>query len=363
MTMKKKHPKLLTYFITPLLFVGFLASCGADFRQKAQAPPSEVLVVMDSTNQSGLIMQALKDVYGEYITTMPRPEPRFDLRFRNISTQTELQNIQKHRNIIIAAPIDEESNVGLYLRSLLSADVQARVRAGEVREIPLRDRWYNEQWILIYTGNSEEDIANRIRNNSTAHLRSLNNIELERWTHEVYRRGEIPQLADSLWEKHGFKFRVQHDYVMGVDTTDFISMRRYLEDNDRWIWVWWRDDVENLDFISERWINTTRDSLLQIYVRGSREDAFVRTDYRRDYKTQPMRINDRESYESRGIWIMSDYSMGGPYINYVIHDADQNRLYMMELAQFSPRYRQRRFLYQFEAIARTFETNPDFVTN
>lgn len=343
-----------------VLMTAILASCGGDFRQKAIAPPSEVLIVVDSTTQSGAILDAIKEVYGEYLMTMPRPEPRYDLRFRDIKTQTDLTSIQKHRNIIFAAPIDEESNVGLYLRSLLSEDVQNRIRAGELHEIPLRDRWYREQWILIYTGTDEQEIANRVRNTSASHLRSLSNLELEHWDQEVYRRGDIPAIGDSLWTTHGFKFRVQHDYVMGVDTTDFVSMRRFLEDNDRWIWIWWKDGVEDTEFLTERWINTTRDSLLKVYIRGSREDAFLRTDYRLANKTTYMRLNERETYESRGVWIMSDYSMGGPYLNYVKYDEDQKRLYMMEFAQFSPRYRQRRFLYQFEAIARTFETNVDF---
>ena len=86
----------------------------------------------------------------------------------------------------------------------------------------------------------------------------------------------------------------------GVDTTDFISVRRYLEDNDRWIWVWHKDDVDNLDFVTNRWINSTRDSLLQIYIRGSREDAFVRTDYRQEYQTELLEINGSQVYESRG---------------------------------------------------------------
>ncbi len=351
--------KFSTVLIT-VLAVLVIVSCGGDFRQNAQGVPSEIVVVMDSTRLDNPIAEALRDVYGEYIRTMPRPEPRYDLRFRDIRTNKELQAIQKNRNIIFAATLEEDSNVGLYLRSLLSEDVKNRIREGQLFEIPLRDRWYRDQWILIYVGMDEETVAQRIRNNSTSHLNTLKAIEMDRWTHEVYRRGEIPAIADTLWNKHGFRFRVQHDYVMGIDTTDFVSMRRYLEDNDRWMWVWWMDGVNDPDFINENWIHAKRDSLLEIYIRGTREDAYVRTDRRLPLETKFSRVNDRETYESRGVWVMSDFSMGGPFLSYVKYDEAQQRLYFIEFAQFSPRYRQRRFLYQFEAIARTFETNPDF---
>lgn len=338
-------------------------ACGGDFRQPANSPYSEILIVTDTTASDGAIRSALQDVYGEYIRTMPRPEPRYDLRFRGIQSQTELQLIQKHRNIIIAAPIDEDSNIGLYLRALLSPDVQSRIRDGSLYEIPLRDRWYKDQWILIYTGNSAEEVAERVRRESRPHLRSLHTMELARWDKEVYRRGETTSISDSLWNNHGFRFRVQHDYVLGVDTLNFVSMRRFLEDNDRWIWIWWKDNVQDIDFVSDQWIHATRDSILRQYIRGSRADAFVKTDYRQPLSTDYRRLNERLTYESRGIWVMSDFSMGGPFLNYTKFDETQQRLYMIEFAQFSPRYRQRRFIYQFEAMAYTFETNPEFQVN
>jgi hypothetical protein len=349
------------YFAIITLALG-LSACGGDFRQKAQGQLSEVVVVMDSSKIDNVVSEAIRDVYGEYIRTMPRPEPRYDLRFRDFKSQTELQNVQRARNIIIAGSIDEETNVGLYLRSLLSEEIKSRIRDGSLLEIPLRDRWYKDQWILIYTGTDEAQIADRVKNHSAAHLRSLSEMELDRWTAEVYRRGEVPAISDSLWTNHGFRIRVQHDYTIGLDSTNFVTLRRYLEDNDRWIWFWWKDDVPNIDFITENWIHATRDSLLRTYIRGSRPDSYIRTDYRLPLQTQFSRVNNMETYQSKGVWVMSDFSMGGPFISYVKFDEAQQRLYFMEFAQFSPRYRQRRFLYQFEAIARTFETNPDYFT-
>lgn len=348
------------YIFAAVAAITFITACGGDFRQKAQGQHSEIVVVMDSSRIDDPIGSAIKDVYGEYITTMPRPEPRYDLRFRDFKTQAELQSVQKQRNLIFAGTLDEQTNLGTYLRSLLSEDVQNRIRNGSLNEITLRDRWYRDQWIVIYTGTNEEEIANRIRNNSRGHLNMLHEIELDRWELEVYRRGEQPALADTLWQKHGFRFRVQHDYIMGIDTTNFVSLRRYLDDNDRWMWIHWIDGVSDIDHVSDDWIHSVRDSLLQIYIRGSRPDAYTKTDFRRPMETRYVRKNDRPTYETRGIWVMSDFSMGGPFLSYVSFDESQQRLYFIEFGQFSPRYRQRRFIYQFEAIARTFETDPNF---
>lgn len=347
-------------FLAIIAILGAITACGDDYRQRATGQPSEVIVVMDSSRIEGPMGVAILDTYGEYMRTMPRPQPKYDVKFRDFKTQAELQSAQRSRNLIFAATLDEDSNIGLYLRSLLSEDIQQRVRDGSLTEIALKDRWYRDQWILIYTGTDEDQVAEKIRNNSRPHMNSLANLELDRWTEEVYRRGEQPLLADSLWNEHGFKVRVQHDYERGIDTTDFVSLRRYLPDNDRWMWVHWIDDVENIDFITDEWIHAKRDSLLEIYIRGSRPDAFTRTDKRLPLETRYVVMNERPTYESRGVWVMNDYSMGGPFVNYVKYDESQNRLYFLEFGQFSPRYSQRRFLYQFEAIARTFATDSTY---
>ena len=360
MTIKSNIFMKYTPILSILLLSVIISACGGDYRQRASGQPSEIVVAMDSSRIEGPIGQALNDTYGEYITTMPRREPLYDVRFRDFKSQAELENIQKSRNLIFAGTLDEDTNIGMFLRSILSEDVQNRVRNGELREISLRDRWYRDQWIVIYTGTDEQEIAQRIRNGSRGQLNALYDMELARWTEEVYRRGEQPLLADTLMMEHGFKIRVQHDYERGIDTTDFVSLRRYLPENDRWIWFHWIDGVENFDAVTEEWIHAKRDSLLEIYIRGTREDAFTRTDRRRSMETRSIQINGKPTYESKGMWVMNDFSMGGPFINYTIYDETQQRIYFMEFGQFSPRYRQRRFLYQFEAIARTFETDPNF---
>ena len=54
----------------------------------------------------------------------------------------------------------------------------------------------------------------------------------------VYEKEQI-QYSDSLWNDYGFMVRIQHDYIK-IDTTNFISYRRFLPENDRWMWVWWQ---------------------------------------------------------------------------------------------------------------------------
>jgi hypothetical protein len=338
--------------------LGNVQGCGGDYREAAIGAVSEVLVVVDSSHVDDAVGDAVRNSIGRYIRTIPRPEPLYDIQFRTIKTNKDVDQHQKHKNLVLISHLQDSSNVGRYVSSLLSDGVKDRIRTGQQFVFPLRDRWYRDQFVLIIVANTKEELIEKIHSNSESILKSLHEVELPRHEYDVYRRGEQVLLADSIFQDHGFSIRIQHDYRVGIDTTDFLTMRRFLPDNDRWIWFHWIDDVDNIEFVNKDWINARRDSLNQQYMRGSREDAYVTTDYRRAHETRFMTINGRNSYETRGIWVMSDQSMGGPFMSYVMYDDEQRRLYFIEYGQFSPKYKQRRYVYQFEAIARTFRTTP-----
>jgi len=346
-------------FLAPLILVSvILTACGGDYREAAIGGVSEVLVVIDSSKVAGPVGEALKSTLGRYIQTIPRPEPIYDLQFRTIQTNEDVKQHQMHKNLVLVSHLDDSSNVGKYVNSLLGDEIKAKIRNGEQFIFSLKDRWYRDQWIMIVVARNEAELPGVIRDHEEPILQSLFNAELPRHEFDLYRRAERVALSDSLFYAKNFTFRIQHDYHMGVDTTDFMTFRRYLEDNDRWIWFHWIDNVTSLDHVNPTWINTKRDSLTQIYFRGTREDAYVTTDYRRALESKLINLNGRRTYELRGIWVMSDQSMGGPFVSYVIYDEPQKRLYFMEYGQFSPKYKQRRFVYQFDVMARTFRTTP-----
>lgn len=163
-----------------------------------------------------------------------------------------------------------------------------------------------------------------------------------------------------MWAQHGFKVRVQHDYIARIDTSDFLSFRRNLEINDRWFWVWWKDDVTDINFLDSDWINATRDSLNQQYIKGSTEEKYVTTEYNDRIK---MRVNSFQkgrylAYETQGWWTMTNAAMGGPFVNFTYYDPATNRLFMIEYSQFAPSVRKKLpFIRQFRAMGRTFESD------
>jgi hypothetical protein len=360
--------------LTKLLLVTIVAvwvGCSGDYRQKARGSFGQVIVVMDSTQFESETAEALRQTFGAWIQTIPGKPPRFDLSFRDFQSNAQLEQLKRFKNVIVAGPINDSTNVSKFVRALLSDEVEQEVKNGNAFAFPLEDKWYRDQWSMILTANSDSVLADKIMNSEETLVESLEQKELRRWTSEVYDRGEKIALGDSLWQNHGWKIRVQHDWVKNIDTSytangetnNFLTMRRPLPQNDRWFWAWWKNDVENADFLNADWINTKRDSLMEKWVRGTRDSSYVTTAYDRPHNTETLQLNSNTAYETLGVWTMTHDAMAGPFTNLTVYDSQTNRLFMIEFAQFAPKYDKRRFVRQFRTMLRTFESDSTWQQN
>lgn len=354
----------ILYAVAAVIIILSGVNCEGDYRPKSFGSVDEIVVVMDSSRWESETAEAIKNSFGAPIETLPTYEPLYKLVFKDFKTNEQLESLKERKNVIFAAPIDGESNTASFVRAILSEEVEERVREGQSFAFPVENRWVRDQWALIMTSTSDSALASKIQSSVEPLVDNLLEREFERRKVEVYRRGEQVALSDSLWNRFGWKVRMQHDYVWTVDTTNVVSFRRVLSENDRWMWAWWQDDVQSPDFIDQEWINTTRDSLMEIYVQGQREDSYVTTEYRRPVNTKEMDLDRRLiGFETLGTWRMTNDFMGGPFVNFTYYDPETSRLFMIEYGQFAPSVNKRRFVMQFRAMGRTFQSDSTWTVN
>lgn len=349
----------MRYFAGLIITLLIAASC-EEYKHPAKGQFFDVTVMMDSTMHESALADTMEKVFGYDIVTLPAPEDAFDLNIRALKTQKDLEQAKRSKNVIFVATLDGIGNVSDYIKSSLDDQVIEAVRQGEVNAIEFRDRWATNQSVLFLIGKNAEELSRFIGEAGHNYVRTFNQRELARWEQEVFDKGRQVQIEDSLWNKYGWKFGIQHDYKKHVDTLGFVTFRRYLPKNDRWIWIWWQDSVKKINYLDNEWINAKRDSIMERHIRGSREDSYVTTEYRRNVFTEPLTINGNYALRTTGTWRMTNDLMGGPFVNYTIYDEDTQRLFMLEFSQFAPKYTKRRFVRQFQAMGRTFKSDSTF---
>src|SRR5690554_6925404 len=97
----------------------FLTACSGDYRELADGNTREMVVVMDSTKWNGEVGEAIRETFGKLVFTLPNPEPNYNLIFRDFRTQTQLDRIKRHKNLLFVATIDEQTGTGNQVRGFL----------------------------------------------------------------------------------------------------------------------------------------------------------------------------------------------------------------------------------------------------
>lgn len=340
--------------------------CGnTDLRPEASGPFSQITVVMDSSQWTGAVGEAARDALAGQIATLPNPEPYFDLHHVDLSTERNYNYIRDQRNVVFIAPLSDSTQEANYLRNLLSEEAQQAIQEGGTAVVPRQDEWRRRQHVVYVVAATADALAATLRESGPRLRDMFNQVTRERAQREMFEHGRQPALEDTLMAHHGFAVNVQHDYLIAVDTTNFVWLRRILSDTWRSLFVYYEENANPADLTPE-WVYTTHDSLTRAYLQGT-AGGWVTIDYRRPLITEEINFKERYALETRGLWHMVgemegeqvQFGGGGPFVTYSFYDQASGRLYMIDGMVFAPNYDKREFLRQMEVIAYTFRTRQD----
>ena len=353
-----------TALLTACLFVFAGCSGESDYRPRAVGLDTEILVVADSLDWSGAIGEALRETVGQFISTLPAPERQFELRHAPLETEDDLETARRQKNVIFVAAFSDSTNEAEYIRNVFDPTAQQAIREEGGVAVSRENIFRRDQQVYYITGEDKEDVIEAIYSASEGVSRDFTRAARRRLTEEMFDRGRQVDVEEELATMYDFAVNVQHDYLVAVDTSDFVWLRRILPETWRSVFVHFIDHA-NPELLSPEWIYDTRDSLARQYIQGNL-GGWIEIDRRESRPLETKNINflGRYGFETRGLWHMvgveegrkMEFGMGGPFITYTFYDQPTGRLYMIDGMVFAPGYNKREFLRQMEAIAYTFRS-------
>ena len=335
-----------------------------EYKPRAVGKEGEVIVVIDSSRWNGPIGDALKSTVGEFIGTLPAPERRFDLRAMDLEVDQDLSQVRAQKNVIFVAPLSDSTNEATYLRNVFDASAQEAIMNGDGVVVGRNDLWRRDQHVFYITGQDPDAVVDAIGRRAGEITQTFDVATRRRMTVDMFDRGRQTDLEEYLMQEHDFAVHVQHDYLIAIDTTDFVWLRRILSDTWRSLFIWY-DDVANPADMTPEWIYAMRDSLTRTHVQGNLGGwVEIHRHEQRPLVTQNIDFLGHYGFETRGVWRMVgeqdgefiEFGGGGPFVNYTFYDRASGRIYMIDGMVFAPGFEKREFLRQMEVIAHTFRT-------
>lgn len=359
----------MTRLLSLSLALVLLAACDEPLISKPAAVGAtpEILVVTDSTTWNGTVGEAVRATLAKPISTLPNKQGFLALRFQQLDPSL-LDGIRRQKNVLFIAPITAQTSIGDYLRARIPEGQQGALRSGRSVAVTTRDDlWAIGQVVVTATAANDSLLAQAILDRGDS-LRAAYNRNVIAWTRtEMFERARQTEIEDELMAEHGWAVAIQHDYLEVQDTTAtaagrtgmFTRFRRIVPETWRDFFVFAQDGVTELP--SEAETDRITNDLLRQFAVGQIDSTYIQLDPRRPITTDTTQIGGRTTRETRGLWQMIGYPMGGSYIRYTFLDPETDRLYIYYGMVFSPvpRYDKREFLRQMEIIGTTFRTRED----
>ena len=319
---------------TALIFLAAALSLTAckkeNFFPTASGRPYEVLVVMDSTDWKAPHGRALFDVLDTDVPMLPQSERSFRI------SQTEVKDFDRVLNIfrnIIIVNIDPHQFTRTKMKST-------------------RDKWAMEQIVLTINSPSEEEF----RNFCVEHRQDIV---------DFLTRTEMNRLVKELEQKHS---KVTFDLAKQIFDCEIFApkeLQSYKKGKD---FVWTSNNtasgLENIVIYSypyegphtfnKEYLCHKRDSVMQVNLPGEKPGMYMQTDTLCTV-VRPIVVHNNYAMEMRGLWIMRNDCMGGPYVSHHRVDTENNRVIVVEGFVYAPEKMKRGLIRRLEGSLYTLK--------
>lgn len=319
---------------TALVFLAAALSLTAckkeNFFPTASGRPYEVLVVMDSTDWKAPHGRALFDVLDTDVPMLPQSERSFRI------SQTEVKDFDRVLNIF---------------RNIIIVNIDPRQFTRTKMKFT-RDKWAMEQIVLTINSPSEEEF----RNFCVEHRQDIV---------DFLTRTEMNRLVKELKQKHS---KVTFDLAKQIFDCEIFApkeLQSYKKGKD---FVWTSNNtasgLENIVIYSypyegpqtfnKEYLCHKRDSVMQVNLPGEKPGMYMQTDTLCSV-VRPIVVHNNYAMEMRGLWIMRNDCMGGPYVSHHRVDTENNRVIVVEGFVYAPEKMKRGLIRRLEGSLYTLK--------
>ncbi|MDQ3394425.1 MAG: DUF4837 family protein [Bacteroidota bacterium] len=347
-------------FYIILTFIAFLISCEAETEESrtSNLPPSrggnaDIIIVMDSLHWSGPLGAEVRKIFREPIPGLPQDEPHF---FINQINPFQINDVFRSvKNLVYVATMNNQRIQGRKLKSEFTKESVERIAHNpDVFMLLKQNVFAKDQEVLHLFGNNEQELIENIQKNKEKIRDIFHKKELERISRSIFSR-QAKNITNVLERDHQFSIKFPLVYELVYNKENFIWVREFGSDIDKNIFISYQDYTSEEIFKDE---NILKLRNLEVKKLGEDTDnvVYMDTETLIPMETQEITFNGKYAVESRGLWKLSNNTMGGPFLSYIFVDETLKRLYYIEGYVYSPGKDKRNSIKEIETILRTFKT-------
>jgi hypothetical protein len=319
--------------ILTLFMALFLISCneGDSKKQRFVSDSSgninNISVVVDNILWEDNVGEAIRNVLAAPLEGLPQDEPIFSIS--QMPSQVFSGFTTKNRTVL-------------------------KIEKGKPASTTIfKDVYAKPQTVILVSGQTNAEIIDQLNTNAEKIVMTFKNSEIK----EKQKRITLSLFDDKpLREDLGISLK-------------FPSVYRIAKKEDHFFWI--RKDIKTgtMDFLAYQVpfsairkgdsavidIVRLRDSIGKKHVEGRLEGSYLATESAYAPYIFETIIDNKPTFETKGIWDLKNDFMSGPFINYAIEDKINNRYVIIEGYVFAPSVEKRDYVFELESIIRSLK--------
>lgn len=336
-----------------LAFCFFTAACNdgsQNFLPNSIGKIDELLVLMDENNWNEEIGETFRKNFTAPFLVLPQTEPVFSIQHKTTKEFNHL--LQKYRNIVIVASLDEQNDVADLMRKTLGEENVNKVKQGSSTfYIVRRDVWVKPQILLLVFASTKNDLLQQLNQNSEMLIDEIHDLENKVIEEKLFVSGKNETVNKIINTKFKINFPFPIDYQVAKESENFAWLRKETADLSSNIMIYVQQYSDSTDW-KQSW--KLRNVIGRKFISGSMDAAYMITDTMIQIIQKPLSVNGNEILETRGLWRMENEFMGGPFINYVYDDKKNKRIIMLDGFVYAPKLKKRQYIRQLEVLFSKF---------
>ena len=318
-----------------ILFCVTLLACGdkKDGDNQIYLPASNgnlnnISVVVDNQLWEGNVGESIRSIFAAPLNGLPTDEPIFSMR--QIPPQV-FDGFARRSRIVLKI---EKGNV-------------------ETTTKIVNEAFAKPQTVAVVGGKTDQEIIAQLKENRDKIIDAFNKEEVK----EKQRRINLSLLEDEdIESKLGFTINIPSVYRISKGDDDFFWLRKNLSNSKTMEIMFYEVPLEIISSGDSTIVDIVkmRDQITKTKIPGEDniymavEDAYAPALFNTI-------IDNKPTYEVRGMWEMRGYTMAGPFITYAIEDKINNRYLVADGYVYAPSLEKREYVFELESIIKSIK--------
>lgn len=288
-------------------------------------PVGEVLVVIDEPKWKNQVGDTIFSLLTVPFPMLPQNEPTF--KPIHITHDLFKATGQTHRNIIFVNISDKIQKAKITVE---------------------RNRWAKPQLVYRISAPNDEKFINLFARNSQAIIDTLLKEERERFM-KLYRKYRSVEIEEALKSEHELRITCPSDYKLDVSRDNFVWISNETPKTSQGIFIYYYNYSDTSDFELHN-LMAVRDSVTKRNVPGPQDNTWMTTEKLIVPEREVFSLRGKYACKVRGLWVIENYILGGPFVSVSIVDEKHNRIITADGYVYAGKQDKKVFLWQIEAI-------------